>query len=157
MLTDVESDEFGSARGTKQGDPLSSLIFNSDLHSAMEKDTETWNEKGFGIELGDEKRDCICNLRFAGDVLMMANSLKQFKRMMTDFKKSTEAQGLGIHPDKLQILSKEKSNIWADDHIRGSRNYRGVAQHPLCLVRVRQTSTRIDIQVSPSTTQVAPL
>ena len=44
-LTDVESDKFGIARVTKQGDPLSSLFFNSVLQSAMEKDT-TWKEKG---------------------------------------------------------------------------------------------------------------
>ena len=35
--------------GTQQGDPLSSLLFNSVLQSAMEKDIETWNEKGLGI------------------------------------------------------------------------------------------------------------
>ena len=46
----------------------------------MEKDTGTWNERGLGIKLGDEKRDCISNLRFADDVLMMANSLKQLKK-----------------------------------------------------------------------------
>ena len=31
VLTDVESDELGIARGTKKGDPLSSLLFNSVL------------------------------------------------------------------------------------------------------------------------------
>ena len=35
VLTDVESDEFGIARGKNQGDPLSSLLFNSVLQSAM--------------------------------------------------------------------------------------------------------------------------
>ena len=69
----------------------------------MEKDIETWNEWGLGIKLGDEKRDCISNLRFADDVLMMANSLKQLKRMMTDFKRSTEAQGLAIHADQTKF------------------------------------------------------
>ena len=72
---------------TKQRDPLSSFLFNSVLQSAKEKDTGTWNDKGLGIELGDEKRDCISYLRFADDVLMMANYLKKLKRMMADFKK----------------------------------------------------------------------
>ena len=55
----------------------------------MEKDIETWSEKGFGIKLrgDDEKSDCISNLRFADDVLMMANSSKQLKRMIADCKK----------------------------------------------------------------------
>ena len=38
VLTDVESDEFRIARGATQGDPLSSLLFNSVLQSAMEKE-----------------------------------------------------------------------------------------------------------------------
>ena len=108
-LTDVESDELGIALGTQQSDPLSSLLFNSVLHSAMEKDIGTWSEKCVGMKLGDEKRDCISNLRSAGDVLMV-DSLKQLERLMTVFKKSTEPQGLDIHPDKTKILTSQKSN-----------------------------------------------
>ena len=74
VLADVESDEFKIARGTKQRDPLSSLLFNSVLHSAMEKDVETWKAKGLGITLSDEKRDCISNPRFADDVLMSSEN-----------------------------------------------------------------------------------
>ena len=55
-LTDVESDEFGIARGTKQGDSLSSLFFNLVLQSKIEKDIEIWNEKGLGMRLSDEKK-----------------------------------------------------------------------------------------------------
>ena len=55
VLTDVESDEFGIARRTKQGDRLSSLLLSSVLQSAMEKYTETWKEMGLGIKLSDEK------------------------------------------------------------------------------------------------------
>ena len=44
ILTDVESDEFRIARGTKQGDPLGSLLFQLVLQSA-----------GLGIKLSDEK------------------------------------------------------------------------------------------------------
>ena len=71
VLTDVESDEFRIARGTKQGDLLSSLLFHSVLQSAVEKDTETWNDKGLGIKLSDEKRVCMSNVRFADDVHML--------------------------------------------------------------------------------------
>ena len=47
-----------------------------------------------GIKLGDEQRDCISNLRFADDVLLISSSLNQLNKMMTDFKRSTERMGL---------------------------------------------------------------
>ena len=56
VLTDVESDEFKIARGTKQGDLLSSLLCNSVLQSAMVKDIGTWNEKGLGIKIGRREK-----------------------------------------------------------------------------------------------------
>ena len=33
-------------------------------------------EKGFGIKLEADKKSCASNLRFADDVLLMANSLE---------------------------------------------------------------------------------
>ena len=44
--TDTESDAFKIETRTKQGDPLSSLLFNTVLHAALEDDLETWREKG---------------------------------------------------------------------------------------------------------------
>ena len=63
------------------------LILDLVVESRTEKDMKTWSEKGLGIKLSDEKGDCISNLRFADDVLMMASSLRQLKRMIADFKK----------------------------------------------------------------------
>ena len=57
-----------------------------------------------------KKRDWKSNLCFADDVLMMANAVKQLKKMIEDFKKSTEAQGLEIHPSKNKILTNHKTN-----------------------------------------------
>ena len=48
-MTDEESDEFPIARESKQGDPLSSLLFKSVLRFALEDDLRTWRErKGWG-------------------------------------------------------------------------------------------------------------
>ena len=106
MLTDVESDEFGIAHGTKHGDLWSSLLFNSVLQSAMEKDIETWKDKGEGIKLSDEKGGCISNLLFADDVLMMETSAKQIRKMIVDFK---QRYRLEIHPDRTKILTNQKT------------------------------------------------
>ena len=40
--------------------------------------------------------------------------------MMTDFNRSTEAQGLEIHPDRAKILSNQKSNRLKEIEIDGT-------------------------------------
>ena len=101
VLTDEESDMFEIKKGTKQGDPLSSLLFNTVLQKALEEDIPRWQQKrGMGICLGDNDHDCLTNMRFAEDVLLFASSKEQLQKMLYDFKRSTEKVGLSIHPGK---------------------------------------------------------
>ena len=60
-----------------------------------------------GIYLSDDDHDCLTNLRFADDVLLLASSKKQLRKMLYEFKKSTEKVGLRIHPEKTKILSNQ--------------------------------------------------
>ena len=110
VLTDKESDIFPIKRETKQGDPLSSLLFNTVLQNSLEEDLKRWQEKQRGIRLSDKKEDCLTNLRFADDVLLFSTSLEKLREMLCEFKISTEAVGLGIHPDKTKILSNQEIN-----------------------------------------------
>ena len=107
VLTDKESDIFPIKRGTKQGDPLSSLLFNTVLQYSLEKDLKRWQEKQKGIRLSDKTEDSLTNLRFADDVLLFSTSLERLREMLCEFKSSTEAEGLGIHSDKTKILSNQ--------------------------------------------------
>ena len=107
VLTDKESDVFSIKRGTKQGDPLSSLLFNTVLQCSLEDDLKRWQEKRKGIRLSDATEDCLTNLRFADDVLLFSTSPEKLREMLCEFKISTEAVGLGIHPDKTKILSNQ--------------------------------------------------
>ena len=60
VLTDKESDMFEIKRGTKQGDPLSSLLFNTALQVASNDDLpRRQKKKGMGICLGDYELDCL--------------------------------------------------------------------------------------------------
>ena len=62
-MTDKESAVFSIKRGTKQGDPVSSLLFNTVLQFALEDDLKRWQEKHKGIRLSDKKEDFLTNLR----------------------------------------------------------------------------------------------
>ena len=107
VLTDKESEGFPINKGTKQGDPLSSLLFNTVLQYSLESNLTKWQENKKGIRLSDNAEDCLTNLRFADDVLLFSTSLKKLRDMLCDFKTSTEEVGLGIHPDKTKILSNQ--------------------------------------------------
>ena len=98
VLTDKESDVFEIKRKTKQGDPLSSLLFNTVLQVALKDDLTRWQEKGMGIRLGDSEADCFTDLRLADDVLLFSTSLEQLQKMMCYFEKSTERVGLKFSP-----------------------------------------------------------
>ena len=110
VLTDKESDIFPIKIGTKQGDPLSSLLFNTVLQYSLETNLKKWQESKKGIKLSDKTEDCLTNLRFADVVLLFSTSLGKLRDMLCDFKSGTEAVGLGIHPDKTKILSNQEQS-----------------------------------------------
>ena len=77
------------------------------LQYSLDEDLKRWQEKRKGIKLSDATEDCLTNLRFADDVLRFSTSLDKLREMLCEFKTSTEAVGLGIHPDKTKILSNQ--------------------------------------------------
>ena len=110
VQTDEESNIFEIRKGTKQGDPLSSLLFNTVLQHSLKDDILRWQKKkGMGMCLGDNDHDFLINLRFAGDVLLLASSQEQIRKMLCEFKKSTEKVGLRIPPEKTKILSNQST------------------------------------------------
>ena len=56
VMTDKESDLIETKKGTKQGDPLSSLLLKTVLQYALEGDLKRWQEGNKGICLGCQKR-----------------------------------------------------------------------------------------------------
>ena len=111
VQTDEESESFDIQKGSKQGDPMSSLLFNTVLQYSLKKTkyNDGKRRKGLGIYLRDQERDCLTNLRFADDVMLFATSKEQIRNTMCDFKKATEKVGLRIHPDKTKILSNQST------------------------------------------------
>ena len=110
VQTDEESSIFDIQKGSKQGDPMSSLLFNTVLQYSLKDEIQRWQKKnGMGIYLSDHDRDCLTNFRFADDVMLFATFKEQIRKMLCEFKKGTEKVGLKIHPDKTKILSKQST------------------------------------------------
>ena len=110
VRTDVLSRKFEIHRGTKQGDPLSSLLFNALLERVMSKVKKTFIQRKYGIQMGlgaletaDDTR--LTNLRFADDVLLTGRTLQQLCDMLFVLCEESAASGLKLHPEKTQIIS----------------------------------------------------
>jgi len=88
----------------KQGDPLSSLLFNSVSEDVFRPLQERWQKRKHGLHLTPLDDTTLTNLRFADDVLFFARSLPQLKSMLADVCAGAENVGLQLHPDKTKIL-----------------------------------------------------
>jgi hypothetical protein len=104
------SKAFKIERGTKQGDPLSSILFNAALEKVMGQLQTSWQAKGWGALVHNEGGRRLTNLRFADDIMLIATSKRQLQRMLGDLVvKATEA-GLKIHAGKTKIMSNDPTN-----------------------------------------------
>ena len=74
VITDAETDELKIWCATKQGDPLSSLLFNAVLQQPMEN---TSNRGWRPMDLGSDSEKVK---RIARDVILMATSLRELKK-----------------------------------------------------------------------------
>ena len=84
VKTDKLSKHFHIQRGVKQGDPLSSLLFNALLEDIFETLKQRWLPRQHGIRLGHTNITRLTNLRFADDVLLFATTLPQLTKMLND-------------------------------------------------------------------------
>ena len=91
VATDRRSSYFNYRRGAKQGDPLSSTIFNTVLESVMRKLKVDWTRRRYGVRIG---ASLLQNLRFADDVLLIGTTRAQVKHMLEDLCSAGAAVGL---------------------------------------------------------------
>ena len=112
------SREFGIGKGTKQGDPISPMIFNSVLEQVMRTVKEKWRKKKLGIQLGCGLDSFMTNLRFADDILLVGRSLHQIKQMLVDLRLEGAKVGLELHPGKTKI---QHNGIGYGTGVRSSR------------------------------------
>ena len=84
VKTDVMSRPFNLSRGTKQGDPFSSLLFNALLQHILEPLIAEWQNNDKGVQLGFTPTTTLTNLRFADDVLLTSWTLPRLTTMLDD-------------------------------------------------------------------------
>ena len=115
VRTDRLSRSFVIERGTKQGDPLSSLLFNALLEDVVRNVQRHWQSTKLGIPFGHNDGTSLTNLRFADDILLIAKSFTHVRNMLQDLSTEASKAGLEIHPDKTKILSnatrKQKARV----------------------------------------------
>ena len=83
--------------GVKQGDPMSSSIFNSVLEEVFRK--LDWERKGVNIG------GCfLSNLRFADDIVLMSTRKEELREMATDLIRESKKGGLEWNMKKTKIM-----------------------------------------------------
>ena len=108
--TDVKSKHFHFDQGTKQGDPLSTLSFNSLLQYTWKPSTGKWKRCNYGVRLAEHDPSTnFANLRFADDILRISGSLKHTTTMLDNFTTATMAHGPQLHSTKTEIISNTTS------------------------------------------------
>ena len=103
VKTDCLSKAFDIERGVKQGDPLSSLLFNCVSESLMRRLKHKWKSQRYGIQLQPGISERITNLRFADDILLVSTSLNHITRMVGDLSDDAQRIGLQLHLNKTKI------------------------------------------------------
>ena len=104
VRVDCTSRKFDIQKGTKQGDPISPIIFNAVLEQVMRAVKSKWRARKIGMQLGHSPESVLTNLRFADDILLVGRSLHQIKQMIADVAAEGAKVGLELHPSKTKIL-----------------------------------------------------
>ena len=98
MSLERASEKILLKRGTKQGDPISSTLFNAVLESAMRPLKHRWTNLGYGIDMGNG--EFLQNARFADDVLLVGTSMQQIREMLVNIRDKAAEIGLELHMGK---------------------------------------------------------
>ena len=106
----AQSKAFKIERGTKQGDPLSPMLFNAALEKVMGQLQTSWQTQGWGALVHNEGDRRLTNLRFADDIMLIATSKRQLQRMLGELVVKVTEAGLKIHPGKTEIMSNDTEN-----------------------------------------------
>nr|ADI61810.1 endonuclease-reverse transcriptase [Bombyx mori] len=84
-------------RGVRQGDIISPKLFTNALEDVFK--TLDWNGRGININ-----GEYISHLRFADDIVIMAESLQDLQEMVHSLNAASQRVGLGMNLDKTKVM-----------------------------------------------------
>lgn len=100
VIMDIEGPYFNIEKGVRQGDPLSSILFNCLLEEVFK--TLDWQGKGINVN-----GEYLNNLRFADDVILIAKNPTELEEMVEDlFEKGQEAGTTNKHWENRQYYER---------------------------------------------------
>ena len=88
---------FGTDVGTRQGDPLSPLLFIAYLDRVMDQ----VRENAYGVNIGGIR---ITNLRFADDIDLIDEDVNSLQSQIEQTKEAAEQAGLLVHTKKTKTM-----------------------------------------------------
>jgi hypothetical protein len=107
----VKSGTFSIERGVKQGDPISALLFIAVMQSCFAQLQSKWARLNlrrggikFGLQLSPAGGD-LTNLRFADDVILVAQQKADIRKMLQDLSAASAPYGLKMHFGKTKIMT----------------------------------------------------
>ena len=95
--------EFLISRGVRQGDVLSSIIFNAALELIFQRWKAQLNHHGWMLSGPNDER--LTNARYADDMLLFAKSLPELEAMLQFLHIELAACGLEMHQSKTKVLT----------------------------------------------------
>ena len=179
VLTDKESDVFEKRGVTKQGDSLSSLLFNTVLQAASEDDLARWREKGTGISLSDLQADCF--LEFAvrwrrAVVLYILGAAQTYDVRLQEKYRMPRAENPPWHDEKIsQTQDRTEEKRWRSttsksrfcqwrmyEESQSNNDFRARGDNFKTESRIRasmgiifQERTKVDIEIVSTSTQAS--
>lgn len=102
IRTEKEGKTFKVGRGVKQGDPLSPKLFTSLLEHQFRK--IEWKPE-YGVNIDGQQ---LTHLRFADDIIVIANTAQTLKEMLQDIDTVSRAAGLTMNASKTKIMTNDE-------------------------------------------------
>ena len=105
---------FQTGKGVHQGCILSPCLFNlyAEKHFSYIMRNARLDQSQAGIKIA---RRNICNLRYADDTTLMAESEEELKSLLMKVRKESEKVGLKLHIQKTKIMASGPITSWQID------------------------------------------